>query len=240
MGDSNISASALNQNKKVGVEHNVHKQFSGPTIRDATSRGDIPRIPIEWNTKGRIHHRRCVVPIKSQEELDLALRDFQNNDKLAIFKYVRHNCPACALVSIALEKVCKKYKNYPYLQFYELHEDKNPDLMAGDRGRLVPDGVPKMPYVTAALGSSTQSAVELHAEPAQGIRDLVLQRIQDNIALEKQMGREPMSKSEAQKQMIRDLITPTTDVIENNFMSLLAEFNTKNAHSYFDKLQPSF
>eukprot|EP01065_Artemidia_motanka_P041758 TRINITY_DN5448_c0_g2_i1.p1 TRINITY_DN5448_c0_g2~~TRINITY_DN5448_c0_g2_i1.p1 ORF type:complete len:247 (+),score=79.28 TRINITY_DN5448_c0_g2_i1:62-742(+) len=208
-----------------------HRQYT-PRLRPQTM--DSAVVPEEGGSKKakRGEPDRCVVPITSQQQLDLVLDDARTHDNLVVFKYIRDKCPACAVVSVAFEKVCKKYSHYPYLRFHELNQDRNPELMSG--GALPDSGVPQIPHAAAYLGRAGDRD-QMDVAPPLNVRQLATEKVQRVVDTQRQAGKE-VSQEQAQRLMAKELIAPATEAAEERLVELLGTFNRRHAKAYFENL----
>ncbi|KAJ9461166.1 hypothetical protein DIPPA_28906 [Diplonema papillatum] len=194
---------------------NVTKQFEPYYIEPKL---DTPSVRAAAKTRDDL----CVRQIKTEGEYNRIKQTAERDDQVAVFKYVRDDCPACAVVSVAVEKMCKKYAHYAYLRFYEVNENVLP---------TVAQQAPKTPHIDALLGKQ-QTTAEVDAAPGIEIRRAAMERVENLANVEKMSGRN-VSKDEMQKMMMKSLIEPATKQGEESLMKVLMEFNRPKATSYF-------
>eukprot|EP01063_Lacrimia_lanifica_P001850 TRINITY_DN10960_c0_g2_i2.p1 TRINITY_DN10960_c0_g2~~TRINITY_DN10960_c0_g2_i2.p1 ORF type:complete len:202 (+),score=100.63 TRINITY_DN10960_c0_g2_i2:164-769(+) len=169
----------------------------------------------------------CVARIDSVQTFNTLSQQAKTNDQMLVFKYVRDGCPACSVISVAMENLCKKYRHYPYLKFYEVHEATTPPLI---------DDVPKVPHVDAFLGRQQVSA-ELDAAPPVEVRREAMAKIENLQQVEEMRGNK-LGKDEVQRMMMKELIKPAQEQAEKGLMQVLMDFNKTKATNYFKSPDP--
>eukprot|EP01064_Diplonema_japonicum_P013590 TRINITY_DN21140_c0_g1_i2.p1 TRINITY_DN21140_c0_g1~~TRINITY_DN21140_c0_g1_i2.p1 ORF type:complete len:207 (+),score=43.11 TRINITY_DN21140_c0_g1_i2:52-621(+) len=137
----------------------------------------------------------CVKRIFTEEEYRSKLKTAEQSDQMLVLKYVRENCPACAVVSVAIEKLCKKYTHYNYMRFYEISEDITP---------VAASVAPKTPHLDAYLGT-TAKRIEINAAPDLSVRREAMERIENLVQVEEMKGA-TVAKEDKQKMMMKALV----------------------------------
>eukprot|EP01061_Rhynchopus_euleeides_P007040 TRINITY_DN1599_c0_g1_i1.p1 TRINITY_DN1599_c0_g1~~TRINITY_DN1599_c0_g1_i1.p1 ORF type:complete len:218 (+),score=66.52 TRINITY_DN1599_c0_g1_i1:104-757(+) len=193
-----------------------------------TPKQDVPHVRPDLGNRRYFEKKNmCVRVIGSESEMTEVQKSAASNDQLVVFKYVKADCPACAVVSVAVEKLCKKYAHFPYLKFFEVSQEKVPGLVAQ---------VDKTPQVDAFLGKS-RVVEELDMAPDIHYRRQAMAKV-ENLAQVEEVKGNKLSKAEMQKMMMKELTGPTIGAGDQSLMDMVVQFNREKSRDYFTNPSP--
>eukprot|EP01060_Flectonema_neradi_P032391 TRINITY_DN513_c1_g2_i1.p1 TRINITY_DN513_c1_g2~~TRINITY_DN513_c1_g2_i1.p1 ORF type:complete len:213 (+),score=25.79 TRINITY_DN513_c1_g2_i1:114-752(+) len=199
-----------------GIHRSFDLHFRGQTDDSVPKVKPDKRGLKSWETL------KCVSEVVSEDMFDKIKAEAARSNKFVVFKYVRDNCPACGIVSVAMEKMCKKYSRFGYIDFYEVNEKTVPTVSAK---------TPKTPHVEGFWGSHDR-VTEIDAEPPLMYRRAALENVEGVVQVEEMKGNK-LSKEEIQRMMMKSLIDPARKQAEESLMQALVEFNREKATNYF-------
>ena len=152
---------------------------------------DFADIPNSYDSS-----KRCVRVVGSQSEFDELHKTAAADNQMLVMKYVKKDCPACAVVTIAVEKLCKKYAHFPYVKFYEVTETRTPDVVANQ--------VDKTPQVDTYMGR-LQLTQEMDVSPPLHVRKEAMRKVENISQMEEVRGNK-LGKDEMQRLMMSELV----------------------------------
>ena len=178
---------------KFFTEWGVHRSFT-PNFQGKTD-DDVPRVRADKSGLKKWEAAKCVEEVISENMFQKIKDEATRSNKFVVFKYVRDNCPACGIISVAMEKMCKKYTRFGYIDFYEINEKKVPKIAAT---------TPKTPHVEGFWGNHDK-VTEINAEPAVEYRRAALEQIESLSQVEEMKGNK-LAPQDMQRMMMKALV----------------------------------
>ena len=166
---------------------------------------------------------RCVVPIRSAEEMRKKLQYYTSSDDVMVVRYHQANCTACNAIDKTYEVICHEQKaKLPNLHFYEVSKEDNPELTKG----LV-----RYPQVKAFSGGAW---TDLEFKPNETFRSDLFYSIEKEVALQEKLGN-PISALQAEEMYFSSAGPAMKQVLEGSIVEFYCRSRTR-LHNYWKQV----